>query len=718
MNFRLLSRSLLVVVLSSSSLFALSGCRDESRSSAPYSPLDPAREWVETWRHDADDALRARAESRASARAMRAILEKEAPKGWTTRVETSIKYADLFLPHYAERGWSTIASRHDGLSPRGTEILSVLKSHTRHHIEEPMNYHIERITALDASLAASSKDAAPWPSISFSPHELEALATFVHAQKLDVSKSTLAHDALVDALAGTRLADSMTKRKKDLPASPIPRVTSSISSFVSTLEPMAETMAQLELYTVDGALRWARDMKHFNLVRQSWKDLKDAGGSKKLIYGRLRGFFDLLAASKPSEIRPAFDALQPQTPQYTYLLAARARYAEIVERGGWQEVASFRLVSGATHPRAHALRTRLAIEGYLPEASASPDAIELTASTAGARIEEKRPEKKEANRIVDAPLLAAVRAYHETHQLAYDPESSTEVSRAFWRSLNLPATRRLSQIDLALKRWRRSRYEGEADFVFINLPDFHAEVFADHERAMRFRVVIGKNNRVCDPETETWTYPNATPELMSKLEYFILNPSWYVPQRIVEEEIKPAVEENEEWLEKNHYVLESVSGETWKVRQIPGEHNALGVVKFIFPNPHNTYMHDTAKKRYFDYTLRAYSHGCMRVQEPLSFAKYLATIDGKEDLDIDGLIASGQSKMIDLEKELPVFVEYHTVRIDGAGRPVFLADIYDRDARDASDNPGAAVHCNAPKQAPSEAEEESAPDDLPQDLGP
>ena len=280
-------------------------------------------------------------------------------------------------------------------------------------------------------------------------------------------------------------------------------------------------------------------------------------------------------------------------------------------------------------------------------------------------------------------------------------------ARAFWSAMREAPEQSLARVELNMRRRRASRYQGERDFVFVNLPDYHAEVWRDGERAMRFKVIVGKPNRECDPETGRYIYPNATPELHSALEHFILNPSWYVPERIIEEEIKPQAEADAGWMEQNHYELVRQRGSSWVVRQKPGEHNALGRVKFIFPNPHNTYMHDTAKKELFSRSRRAYSHGCMRVHEPLEFARYLIDYDGQSDaLDLDEVIASGQSKMIRMNRELPVFVEYYTIQFDAEGRARTLEDIYHKDRRALSDDPDAYDSCHTgASSAPQRAQD-------------
>jgi murein L,D-transpeptidase YcbB/YkuD len=661
-------------------LAATPACREASSIGKPWSPVEPSRELIESMRHDVDELVRARIEDEVTADALRDHVAKQAKDPWNTRVRSGIKYADLFAEIYAARDHRKIAARYDGLAPRGKAILAALEGYARHDISEPMDYHIEAITKLDAQLSEqSARDA--WTPGPLLPAEIEALVEWA-AERGYTERTPAMEDELVALVLG----------RGESGADPSPRLRAASQTFAEAVRPHALRAAELELLTVDGALRYARDMKHFNLSRLSWRDLKKAGGSKKLIYGRLRGFYEELAATPHDRVGPLFTGLEPSHPQYAKLLAARERYLAIVEAGGWKDTARVSLRRGASGARVEALRKRLAAEGYLADPS--------------------------GDRVDDA-LLEAVATYRRTHQLALDgpPPAS------FWRSLDVPASRRLAQIELSLERWRESRYEGEEDFVFVNLPDFHAELYEARQRTMRFRVVIGKNNRVCDPKTATWAYPNATPELMSTLEYFILNPSWNVPERIVEEEIVPKMEADEEYLAKNNYEIVSQRTtdegvEKYKIRQLPGEDNALGKVKFIFPNRHNTYMHDTPHKKYFDYTIRDYSHGCMRVHDPLAFARHLVSSDGQsESIDVDAILSSGRSKMVEMKRELPVFVEYYTVRVDDDGMPNFLIDIYHKDRLAMSRNPRALQRCTPAPQPDAEDAGDGRPDTS-RDVGP
>ena len=277
---------------------------------------------------------------------------------------------------------------------------------------------------------------------------------------------------------------------------------------------------------------------------------------------------------------------------------------------------------GMTHERVAKLKERLTIEGFY----SGP-----------------------IDKHFDEAAQEAVRRYQETHQM----EVTGESSKGFWSSLNRTAEQRLLEIEANIRRWHRTFVNPNDYFVFINVPDFFAEVWRDGKRDMRFKIVTGNRTKVCDPKTERWVYANATPLQHAQMEYLILNPYWNVPPRIEQEEYLPKIHENPNWLEENGFEYFTQNGFT-VLRQLPGENNALGRVKFIFPNPHSTFMHDTPKKGFFRYPVRAFSHGCMRVQDPMDFAEYLLKNDDKWTPEVRQAIEEGTNKQVNLSRKIDV----------------------------------------------------------------
>jgi murein L,D-transpeptidase YcbB/YkuD len=762
MTFRLANRSsshsgltagaliygLVVVGLVVCSL-GLMSCQDTARTDHQVvAPVDPTRVFVEGMLPNLDTELRRHAEAVATGKALSTYLSHEAKRSWNARVDGGIKYADLFERLYRERDYHKAFAQSDGLTGRGEVVLDVLLDSERHALDASP-YHVARIQTLVANLERVNEGEPVWQGISLSADEANQLVRWLKEHELDPHDSKT-RTKVLNALVGASPRESI--KEDEVLDTPAAHITERLDRFVEAFEKSAELTAELELRVADGALRYARDMKHFNLVRQDWRDLRDAGGSKALIYGRLEKTYQSLSAASEEEARQIMVALQPAHPQYGKLLDALARYRAIAANGGWERVRSTSLELDARSTRVEALRERLAAEGFLSSPSPAPTAADQGArpdparpTAAGTRaeegggsagetaagedsaapsaeepedLEEPEPVEKPDPKVVDEELIEAVKSYQETHQFRPDGSPPPGV----WRSLNVPVTRRIEQIELAIQRWRESHYTGERDFIMVNIPDFHAEVFRDGERVMRFRIVAGNNKRTCDNETKKWVYPNATPIQMAKLDHVIVNPYWYVPQRIISEELEPKMRSDPDYLADNNYEKVEIGGKE-TIRQMPGDENALGRVKFIFPNQHNTYMHDTPSKKYFDYPVRAFSHGCMRVQDPFTLARHLLENDEKgKKYDFDTLLEKERQKYIELDNKLPVFNEYYTVRVDDQGRPHFLADIYRYDRARMADDPEELekIESCRSRRRPDPVEEHSdeEPEGVDSDLGP
>jgi len=204
--------------------------------------------------------------------------------------------------------------------------------------------------------------------------------------------------------------------------------------------------------------------------------------------------------------------LEPKHAQYALLIASLARYRNIAAEGGWEKVSSVNLTLGTKGGRVGALRKRLELEDYL------------------------EPTLENEN-TVDAELLSAFEAFEVAHQF----RPSDKPGAAVWRSLNVPVERRLEQIEMTVQRWRESRYEGEPDFVFVNIPDFHAEVYSKGVRDLRFRVVVGNTVKTCDPKTKKWVMPNATPVQMAQMDHLIINPFGVFPNALWKRSCDPSL---------------------------------------------------------------------------------------------------------------------------------------------------------------------------------
>lgn len=340
-------------------------------------------------------------------------------------------------------------------------------------------------------------------------------------------------------------------------------------------------------------------------------------------------------------------ALDPPLPQYAHLRAALAEYRALAARDDLAAVPALpTLEPGASHPGVPALRARLQALGDLP-ADAPPPAAD-----AGERY--------------DAALADAVRRYQARHGLAAD----AVIGPATLRSLQVPMAERVAQIELAMERLRWLPYDWPPRFIVVNLPEFRLRAYTAGARApaLEMNVVVGE---------ATAARRNKTPVLMADMKYLVFRPYWMVPPSIIRREILPKLERDPGYLERNNMEMRGN-----RVRQRPGRGNSLGLVKFIFPNPHHVYLHDTPSKGLFARARRDFSHGCIRVSDPPALAEFvLAETPGWDRARIERAMRSGpDDRHVHLETPMPVYLLYATAATDDAGRVHFFDDIYGHDA--------------------------------------
>lgn len=239
---------------------------------------------------------------------------------------------------------------------------------------------------------------------------------------------------------------------------------------------------------------------------------------------------------------------------------------------------------------------------------------------------------------------------------------------------------------LSMERWRW-RAPFPERYVWVNIPEYKLRLFYNDTLYSEHRVVVGK------PE-------NQTPQLSSRLRAIVTLPYWTQPQSIASKEFLPAIQRNSNYAAKNHYKVYRGDTEVdpttinWKrykeknfpfrVRQEPGNDNALGLVKFEFNNKYGVYIHDTPSKGFFNKDIRAYSHGCMRCDMPDSLARYILTRDDRQKMtrdSLDTLIGRKEHFTIALRKPIALQVDYITVVTNEKGNLLFFPDVYDRDEK-------------------------------------
>ncbi|MBL4669420.1 MAG: L,D-transpeptidase family protein [Flavobacteriales bacterium] len=233
----------------------------------------------------------------------------------------------------------------------------------------------------------------------------------------------------------------------------------------------------------------------------------------------------------------------------------------------------------------------------------------------------------------------------------------------------------------SLEKWRWRNYWNE-DYIFVNIPSYEMKVYQKNKLKKSLNVVTGK------PDTHT-------PELNDEMEYMIVYPFWNLPYSISSKELLPKIQKDSTYLERNGYRVftskyKSINSNdinwnsitetnfNYKIRQNGGGGNSLGIIKFIFPNRSSIYFHDTPSKRYFKNEIRAYSHGCVRVQHPLKLAEIILEFD-KNNYNIDSVntyVKNKAQKRITLNTKLPVYIQYFTCGTDSNANLVFYKDIY------------------------------------------
>ncbi len=280
--------------------------------------------------------------------------------------------------------------------------------------------------------------------------------------------------------------------------------------------------------------------------------------------------------------------------------------------------------------------------------------------------------------LFDSTVYQAVIDFQTVHGLDADGVVGSQTIAA----LNTTREERINQLKLNLERWRWLPNDMGNRYVFINIPAF------------TFYMMEANNVLVLQKKVVTGQPYTPTPVFSDKMEYIEFNPYWTVPFSIASKEILPKLKSNANYLSRNNMELllggrsvnpkginwAGVTSRTFKyrIRQKPGDTNALGRMKFMFPNKYSVYLHDTQSKSLFGETQRAFSHGCIRLHEPQELAEYLLQPDYNKD-DIEKILKKKKNERVYLKEHIPVFILYFTAWVDEAGVLQYAPDIYHRD---------------------------------------
>jgi len=350
--------------------------------------------------------------------------------------------------------------------------------------------------------------------------------------------------------------------------------------------------------------------------------------------------------------------LYPSSNEYKNLLKEFRKLREIALDDSWGDLVPVDavLAIGMTHENVPFLRKRLNKMGY--------------------------PVYEIHSRLFDEELNEAVKRFQEYHGLNPDGVFGKRSIEA----INVPPKTRLMQVLVNLERMRWNNRDRGSEYVLVNQPNFHAYFKSRNEKVWQSRVVIGLPS-------------NQTAEFNDTMTHMVVNPTWHVPKSIAVDEYLPLIQSDPNFLTDNEMVLMVRGTDTiidsnlidmqaftpdnfpFLIKQIPSNINALGLVKFMFPNKFSIYMHDTPMKDLFFKDERTFSHGCIRLQEPFQFAySLLRDQEIEPEKKFQEVLEKEEETYINLSRNIPVYITYRTVFFDEFGQIHYRADVYGRDA--------------------------------------
>jgi L,D-transpeptidase YcbB len=424
-------------------------------------------------------------------------------------------------------------------------------------------------------------------------------------------------------------------------------------------DPAPRASAALELRLTQRFLEYGADLLAGRLdpkaVDNGWYIRARRAAIDSLLRSSLR------AESFDDRIEP----LRPRQREYKEMVDALEDYREIQAEGGWPTVpADKQLVRGSQGASVLALRKRLNATDDLKHAGGKP--------------------------VYDDNVAGGVASFQERHGIPID----SMVGPATLRALNVPVESRIRQMELNLERYRWLPSDFGKRYILVNIPDYRLYAYDKGKEALTMRVIVGDE------------YGNTTPVFADSMTYLVFRPQWDMPRRILVDEVIPKVREDIYYLAKHGYevvdtardeVIADPSSIDWsdldttdihfRVRQKAGTGNALGNVKFMFPNQFSVYLHDTPADHLFDRSKRTLSHGCVRVEDPVKLAGYVLGHQGdwneqniREAIDPPQPGERVTPTTVDLEQPVPVYLVYLTAFMrDGVVH--FRDDPYGKDSR-------------------------------------
>jgi L,D-transpeptidase YcbB len=378
------------------------------------------------------------------------------------------------------------------------------------------------------------------------------------------------------------------------------------------------------------------------------------------------GEFLRTQVASAKDVNSVLEQVEPSFPAYRRTEAALQHYLELQKQGDGPlvPVSKKSIKPGDPYDGITQLAERLRFFGDLPQSIIVP---------ADAKVYE-------------GPLVDAVKQFQRRHGLADDGAMGQET----FKQLNRPASYRVAQLQLALERWRWVPQDMQPPMLLVNIPEFHLLAYDDLQKpALSMKVVVGRADE-----------DHKTPVFADRMEYIIFRPYWKVPDSIILKEIIPAIQKDAGYLAKHEYemvdkkgtviISDQVDADTvhklttgeLDVRQKPGAVNALGPVKFVFPNSYDVYLHGTPERQLFGRSRRDFSHGCIRVEDPVALASWVLR-DPRWTTDRILAAMKNEKKdafQVNLKKPIPVLILYASAMVREDGEVDFYDDVYKQDA--------------------------------------
>ncbi|HEY0356046.1 MAG TPA: L,D-transpeptidase family protein, partial [Flavisolibacter sp.] len=327
---------------------------------------------------------------------------------------------------------------------------------------------------------------------------------------------------------------------------------------------------------------------------------------------------------------------------YGQLKSQLSVYYNIAKNGGWSTISFVKgLKKGSSSPAVMAIKKRLHATGEYPGS--------------------------DTTQVFNDSLLTAIKTYQSRHGL----KPTGIVDDSLINQMNITVEERIEQIIVNMNRSLWMPPQKDSSNITVNIPSQMLYVYADSGKILEMPVIVGKEG-------------SGTVMFSSEINRIVFNPTWNIPESIVKNEIMPKMKSDATYLKKNNMEIVSQNDSIPVIRQLPGKGNPLGKVKFMFPNSHDIYLHDTPDKNAFTKNDRALSHGCIRVANANQLAEYLLQGEaGWNAQKISSAMNSGKEQTVELKTLHPVSITYLTAWVDESGMMNFRPDIYghDREAR-------------------------------------